>query len=129
MEVELDDGTGWVLPDDVGLTRTPKPWVALLPALDSTTMGWKERRWYLGEHAAALFDRNGNAGPTVWADGRVVGAWTQRPDGDVVFELVEDVGRERAAAIAQEAGALQARLGDVRVKPRFPTPLQKRLLD
>jgi hypothetical protein len=128
VEVELDDGEGWVLPDDVGRTRAPKPWVALLPALDSTTMGWKERRWYLGEHAGVLFDRNGNAGPTVWADGRVVGAWTQRPDGEVVFELVEDVGTETAAAIAQDAGALQARLGDVRVKPRFPTPLQTHLL-
>ena len=27
-----------------------------------TTMGWKERDWYLGAHGPALFDRNGNAG-------------------------------------------------------------------
>ena len=35
------------------------------PGLDPTTMGWKERDWYLGDHGAALFDRNGNAGPTI----------------------------------------------------------------
>ena len=39
-----------------------------------TFMGWKERDWFLGEHAEPLFDRNGNAGPTVWRDGRVVGS-------------------------------------------------------
>ena len=49
VEVELDEGTGWVLPGDEGPTRAPKPWVALLPGLDPTTMGWKERDWYLGE--------------------------------------------------------------------------------
>lgn len=128
VEVELDGGgAGWVLPDDVGRARTPKPWVALLPALDSTTMGWKERSWYLGPHGAVLFDRNGNAGPTIWADGRIVGGWAQRAGGDVVYELLEDVGREATASIAQEADALATRLGDVRVKPRFPTPLVKHL--
>ena len=29
-----------------------------------TTMGWKERDWYLGPHKAQLFDTSGNAGPT-----------------------------------------------------------------
>ena len=28
--------------------RRPRPWAALLPTLDPTTMGWKERDWYLG---------------------------------------------------------------------------------
>ena len=45
------------------------PAAALLPTLDPTTMGWKERDWYLGPHASVLFDSNGNAGPTVWWDG------------------------------------------------------------
>jgi hypothetical protein len=127
VEVALDAGTGWVLAGDLGPARSPRTWVALLPALDSTTMGWKERSWYLGEHGAALFDRNGNAGPTVWVDGRIVGGWIQRADGEVVVELLEDVGREAAASVAREADALATRLGDVRVKPRFPTPLQRQL--
>jgi hypothetical protein len=90
-------------------------------------MGWQGRAWYLGAHAKALFDRSGNAGPTVWADGRVVGGWAQRRTGDVVFELLEDVGREAAAAIAGAAADLAARLADIRITPRFPTPLQKTL--
>jgi hypothetical protein len=128
VEVELEDGTGWVLPGDFEKTRPPKSWVALLPALDSTTMGWKGRGWYLGEHGPELFDRNGNAGPTVWLDGRVVGGWAQRGDGAVVFELLEDVGRAAAAAVVEAAAKLESWIGTVRVKPRFPTPLQKRLV-
>ena len=127
VEVGLDGGTGWVVPGDDRKVRAPEPWVALLPALDPTTMGWKERAWYLGDHGEALFDRNGNAGPTVWVDGRVVGGWSQRPSGEVVFEVLEDVGRDAAAAIGHAAADVGAWLGDVRIKPRFPTPLQKRL--
>ena len=127
IEVELEEGTGWVLPDDEGPVRARAPWVALLPALDPTTMGWQQREWYLGSHAKALFDTNGNAGPTVWVDGRIVGGWAQRRTGEVVYQLLEDVGREAAAAITGAAGELEDWLGDVRVTPRFPTPLQKKL--
>ena len=127
VEVELEDGPGWVLPADLAPVRTPKPWVALLPGLDPTTMGWKERSWYLGDHGPALFDRNGNAGPTVWVDGRVVGGWAQRRDGEVVTEVLEDIGRTATSAVDRAAAALQAWLGDTRVTPRFPTPLQKQL--
>src|SRR5439155_24992841 len=91
VEVELDEGIGYVLPDDVNPVRKSEPWVALLPGLDPTVMGWKERAWYLGDHASELFDRNGNAGPTVWANGRVVGGWMQVEDGDVIVELLEKV--------------------------------------
>jgi hypothetical protein len=77
-----DDGqVGYVLPDDLEATPEPEPWVALLPVLDATTMGWKERDWYLGPHRAALFDSAGNAGPTIWVQGRIVGGWAQRPSG------------------------------------------------
>ena len=67
------------------------------PSLDPTVMGWKEREWYLGDHAPALFDRAGNAGPTVWWDGRIVGGWVQRRDGEVVYRLLEDVGGDALA--------------------------------
>ena len=75
----------------------PEPWVALLPALDPTVMGWKERGWYLGEHGAALFDTSGNAGPTVWWNGRIVGGWAARKDGEIAFRLLEDVGADAVA--------------------------------
>jgi hypothetical protein len=126
-EVDLDGGPGVVLADDVAPTPAPAPWVALLPSLDPTTMGWQQRDWYLGDHGRALFDRNGNAGPAVWCDGRVVGGWAQRKTGEVVFRLLEDVGAEATAAIAAEADRLTAWIGDVRVTPRFPTPLQREL--
>ena len=118
---------GLVLADDVEPVAVPEPWVALLPALDPTAMGWKERDWYLGPHRPRLFDRNGNIGPTAWSDGRIVGGWAQRPDGEVVVHLLADVGAEATAALAAEAEAVRAWLGDVVVKARFPTPLEREL--
>ena len=95
-EVELGDGPGWVLPGD-GAEDDPAPWVAALPSLDPATMGWKQRGWYLPEAAADAFDRNGNAGPTLWVDGRVVGAWAQAPDGRMLTHYFEDVAAPRRA--------------------------------
>ncbi|HSL10387.1 MAG TPA: winged helix DNA-binding domain-containing protein [Actinomycetota bacterium] len=128
IEVGLDGGdAGWILPDDDGRVRTPRPWVALLPGLDPTVMGWKERGWFLGPHGDALFDRNGNAGPTVWCDGRVVGGWAVVAPGDVAFRLLEDVGAEATRAIESEAARLAAWIGDRTVTPRFRTPLEREL--
>ena len=126
--VDLDGATGFVLAEDVEPTERPAPSAALLPTLDPTTMGCKDRDWYLGGHASLLFDRNGNAGPTVWWDGRVVGGWAQRKDGEVVFRLLEDVGGEAAQAVAAEAERLAAWLGEVRVAPGFLPPFQRGLV-
>lgn len=121
--VDLDGVEGVVLAGDLDPTPAPGPWVALLPSLDPTTMGWQQRAWYLGDHKAPLFDPNGNAGPTVWADGRIVGGWAQRRTGEVAVRLLQDVGHEQEDRVASAAAALQQALGDVRVVPRFPTPL------
>lgn len=127
-EVRLEDGgTALVLADDAGRARTPAPWVALLPPLDSTVMGWAERDWYLSAHRDALFDRNGNAGPTVWSGGRVVGGWGQRPNGEIVARLLEDPGREAREAIDGRGAQLSEWLAGVRLTPRFATPLQREL--
>jgi hypothetical protein len=125
VEVKLDDGTGWVLPDDLAPVRAPKRWIALLPGLDPTVMGWKERDWFLGPHATRLFDRNGNAGPTVWADGRIVGGWGQRSDGVVAAELLEPVDATVTRAVEREAAALTDWLAGTIVTPRFGTPLER----
>ena len=87
-------------------------------------MGWADRDWYLGEHRSALFDTNGNAGPTIWSDGRVVGGWGQRPDGEIAVRLLEDIGSEAATAVDAEADRLSRWLGPVRITPRFRTPLE-----
>jgi hypothetical protein len=118
---------GVVMPDDVDVAPSPEPWVALLPALDPTVMGWKARAWYLGEHGPALFDRSGNAGPTVWWNGRIVGGWAGRKGGRVAFRLLEDVGADAAAEVEVEAARLEAWLGGVSVIPRFRVPLEREL--
>jgi hypothetical protein len=127
--VGLDGGAvGIVLTGDEG----PDPGsgggvVALLPSLDSTTMGWKERDWYLGPYGQELFDTAGNAGPTVWADGRVIGGWGQDPAGTVTFGFVEEVNPGIRSAVADEAALLTEWLGGAVVMPRFNSPFGRRL--
>jgi hypothetical protein len=127
VEVDLDGTVGHLLAEDQEPVEPPQPSAALLPALDPTVMGWKERGWYLGDHQAHLFDANGNAGPTVWWDGQVVGGWAQAADGEVVVRLLEDLGREAEARVGAEAQRLTGWLDGVRVAPRFATPLQREL--
>jgi hypothetical protein len=128
-EVDLDGDTGYVLAEDVGPVDDPGPWVALLPSLDPSAMGWKQRHWYVGEHGAAVFDRNGNIGPTVWCDGRIVGGWAQDDHGSVRHRLLEDIGREATRVVDEEAERLEEWLDGVQVTPRFPTPLAVELRD
>jgi hypothetical protein len=128
-EVDLDGTAGVMLAADQDAPPA-EPWAGLLPALDPAAMGWRERGWYLGGHAAALFDRSGNIGPTVWWDGRIVGGWAHRPDGEIAVRLLEDPGAEAAAAINAEAGRLREWIGEdtkIRITPRFRTPLEREL--
>jgi hypothetical protein len=126
VEVDLGGPTGFVLAEDADPVTAPEPWVALLPALDPTPMGWTERDWYLGEHRAALFDRSGNVGPTVWCDGRIVGGWAQRKDGEIAVRLLEDIG-DRAKEVTAAAERLADWLGPSRFVPKFRTPLEREL--
>jgi len=129
-EVDLDGAPGIMLAAD---EPAPAPIqdmgrrAVLLPALDPTPMGWRERAWYVGEHAPALFDRSGNIGPTVWWEGRIVGGWAQLKDGEIEVRLLEDIGAEASAAIAAEAQRLREWIGPGRVTPRFRTPLEREL--
>jgi hypothetical protein len=129
VEVELEEGPGVALADDLDRVPAPAPWVRLLPALDPTVMGWSGRRWYLGEHGPVLFDRTGNAGPTVWCDGRVVGAWARRRDGTVAYRLLEDIGADATRAVDDEAARLTAWIGDANLGPRgrAASPLEREL--
>ncbi|MQA78815.1 MAG: winged helix DNA-binding domain-containing protein [Streptosporangiales bacterium] len=127
VEVESADGTGHLLADDLEPVDAPDPWIALLPALDPTGMGWTRRDWFLGPHRAALFDRAGNIGPTIWCDGRIVGGWAHRADGVVATRLLEDVGTEAGTAVEAAAARLADWMGDVRPTPRFRTPLEREL--
>ena len=129
VEVDLDGRTGFLLPDDLEATDPVEPWAALLPPLDPTTMGWFERDWYLGPHKALLFDTSGNAGPTVWWDGRIVGGWRQSDTGGVVLQLLEDIGSEGLRSLDDEAARLTRWFGGTRVLPMFPSTLSKGVRD
>ena len=125
VEVELEAGAGWIAP---GTTIPPlQANVALLPGLDPTPMGYKERAWFLGPHQDALFDRNGNIGPTIFVDGRIVGGWAVDAAGAVVHRLLEPLPPDRELAVQAEAAALTGWLNGTSVIPRFRTPLEREL--
>lgn len=127
VEVDLDGGAGFVLPDDAEPVAAPAPWVALLPALDPTAMGWTGRSFYGGDDRR-LYDRSGNIAPTIWCDGRIVGCWAQRADGEIARRMLADVGHEATAALDAAAERLAGWLGPARVTPRFRTPIERELV-
>jgi hypothetical protein len=124
--VRLADGApAFLRPDDTAEVAAPAPWAALLPALDPTTMGWKRRDFYLGDLGPQLFDRNGNAGPTAWWDGRIVGGWTQDDTGQVVVVPAGPLPDAAHDALESEAARLTAWLdGDV-VRSIYQSPLAR----
>ena len=117
VEVDLDDGrVGYTLPGDLDDEPEVEPWAALLPVLDATTMGWKERGFYLDpDDVSSLFDTNGNAGTTAWWNGRIVGCWVQEPDGEVRVVVRHALPGEAVRALDAEAVRLTGWLGGVRV--------------
>lgn len=128
VELEGDAELGWLAADDEAEEPPTEPWVAVLPSLDATTMGWKQRDWYLSASAADAFDRNGNAGPTLWMDGRVVGAWTQRRDGELRHLWFEPVPAGRRRQLTDRLAELRDWLDQTVVTERFPGRARTALL-
>jgi hypothetical protein len=64
----------------------------------------------------------GNAGPTVWVDGQVAGAWDQRPDGEIRTRLFTDLDRSHRSAVEERARELAELIGETRFTVRFPSP-------
>lgn len=125
VEVDLHGTPGVALPDDLEPEPDAGPWCALLPGLDLSTMGWVDRDWYLDGLGDRVFDTRGNAGPTAWVNGRVVGAWRQSDDGRVLPQIVAEVDRGARQELQRKADALTEWLDGTVVKPRFPSPLSK----
>lgn len=120
-------GAGWVLPGDTDPVTAEeadvRPWAALLPTLDPTVMGWKERSFYLdAADTPYLFDSNGNAGNTAWWDGRIVGCWVQDDAARVHLVLRDDVPAAGRRALATEAERLTAWLDGVRITNVYASP-------
>jgi hypothetical protein len=104
------------------------PSATLLPSLDPYIMGYRDRRRFLAEaHQPLLFDRAGNAVPTAWASGRVVGAWGQEEDARVQLHLLEDTTPAEHALLRDEAARLEAFLGEECLPAGFLTPSFRRL--
>ncbi len=103
-----------------------EPWAALLPTLDPTTMGWRQRDFYLDPRLTPMvFDTNGNAGTTAWWDGRVVGCWTQDPDGTVRVVTADPLPAAARTALEAEAERLTAWLDGQLVTTVYKSPLMK----
>ncbi|MGH8957089.1 MAG: winged helix DNA-binding domain-containing protein [Acidimicrobiia bacterium] len=129
VEVSLERGaTGWVLPNDLEPVSVDAPWGCLLPVLDPSTMGWKQRDFYLGAHGTELFDINGNAGTTTWWDGRIVGCWIQDQFGVVRLVFLEDPGAEARKFLQNEADRLTDWLEGHRVSTVYPSSAMRAAL-
>jgi hypothetical protein len=131
VQVEVAPGqavAGWAAAGDEQAVSPAGPWVAVLPGLDPTTMGWRQRAWYLPESAAEVFDRNGNAGPAIWADGQVAGAWVQASDGTVRIRWFTEVPRRVQESVLEEVERVRAVVGEARFTIRFPGVAHKALL-
>jgi hypothetical protein len=127
VEVNLEGGTGWLAADDAPLGAV-ESWVAVLPGLDPTIMGWKQRDWYLPSTSSEVFDSVGNGGPSLWIDGRVVGAWAQTKDGSIHSHYFERVAAARRREIDERIAELKSWIGDTRFSMRFPGDIHARLL-
>jgi hypothetical protein len=127
VHTELEVGPGWLAVDDPPLGPV-EPWVAVLPGLDPTIMGWKQRDWYLPSTSAEVFDSAGNGGPSLWVDGRVIGAWAQTKDGTIHTHYFERVAAARRREIDQRIDELKSWIGNTRFTVRFPGDIHARLL-
>ncbi len=104
-----------------------QPTATLLPALDPTPMGWKNRDWLFGIDPGLVSDRTGNIGPTLWCDGEIIGSWATAPDGELRTKVIADRGAEAHAAVARAASQLRTRLRGTVITPAFRTPLEQAL--
>ena len=125
--VGLDSGdVGWLLPDDLDEIDPVTPWAALLPVLDPTVMGWKQRGFYLPDEVARRHtDANGNIGATAWWEGRVVGAWVQAADGTVVVHPDSPLADDARRGLEAEAERLTAWLDGEVVGTIYTSPAAK----
>jgi hypothetical protein len=125
LQVRLErEQTGWVLPDDLDPEPPVEPWAALLPALDPTALGWKERDFYLDpDFYPAIFDWSGNCGTTAWWNGKIVGAYVQDGAGRVELIVPQDPGPAARRKLNAEAKRLESWLDGERVTAAYKSPL------
>lgn len=102
------------------------PTIALLPALDSTAMGWKHRHWYSPADTKGFYDNVGNIGPTIWWNGSIVGVWASTATG-IRTRLLVDGGEALRLAVGSATETLEKRLHGTVVTPAIRTPMERML--
>ena len=129
-EVGLPGGTGIALAsDDPGDAATAPPAATLLPALDPTPMGWKQRDWFFGIPQHHVFDNRGNIGPTLWWDGEIIGSWAVTSAGEIRTAVLADRGADARSAVQDTAAQLEARLQGTAITPAIRTPAERELAE
>jgi hypothetical protein len=117
--------------DDLDASRGDvdiEPAATLLPALDPTPMGWKDRDWFFAIDRHHVFDRAGNIGPTLWWNGEIIGSWAVSTSGEIRTAILADRGVAAETAVAVAAERLHDRLAGTTVVPAIRTPLERSLL-
>jgi hypothetical protein len=110
-KIEGLEGAFLFTADDLGRLHNGSsagPALILLPSLDPYVMGYKERSRFLPpDKYDKVFDRSGNALPTVLYDGRVIGVWMEDTKRQALRVLLFD-GVEKALAdqLEDEGGRL-----------------------
>ncbi|WP_233255686.1 winged helix DNA-binding domain-containing protein [Naasia lichenicola] len=105
------------------------PEATLLPSLDPTSMGWRDRKWFLGIDPQQIFDPAGNIGPTIWWNGEIIGSWAVARTGEIRTAIAADRGSSAVHQIELAAERLQRRLNGALVTPAIRTPLERSLVN
>ena len=130
VEVSLDGGaTGWVLPDDLDETDPVEPWAALLPVLDPTMMGWKERDFYL-DPGTCRTSSTATATPAPPRGGTAASSAAGCRTTTAVVRVVlrEDVPAARRGGARTEAERLTAWLDGTRISSVYSSLQMKSAL-
>ncbi len=102
---------------NIDLTREEV--VNFLPVQDPYIMGYKERERYIdpGDYDN-VFDRSGNATPTILLEGRVIGVWdfTEKAESIVKIYLFKKVGKALLKRIYSEASRIGEFMANKEVK-------------
>jgi len=120
------DQIGWVLPGDDEPEPPVEPWAAVLPALDPTSLGWKQKDFYLPpDFYSSIFDWSGNCGTTAWWNGQIVGAYIQDDAGRVELMIGRDPGRDGRTALQAQARRLDEWLDGTSINAAYKSPMTK----
>lgn len=114
------------LPALLALPGEPPAAAWLLPSLDPLIMGYAGRSRFLSpEDVAKVFDRAGNALPTAWVGGRVVGLWSQDASGRVKCHPFVPLEHDALDSLENRAAALTNFLGGTVIPYRTHSPFSR----